>query len=164
MKCPSCGHSEAYMGFASIDCPNVVCKFYSEEEDDVIIAVPTFSGGPTGSTGPSGTAGIPAAPPGTTGIGIATNLRVDLTSSIMQNSVALSLVAHGDPGFSNKTIEILWSAPTVSPPRICTLSTRQVYHLSGINADGQTIYNTHWQCTLDGIKPTDNWSLITRIF
>ena len=166
MKCPSCGHAEAYMGFSSIDCPNPSCRYHTARTQ-APTSTPTFtpSPGPAGiSGGITGAQGItgPAASP----TGIATlNLSVDITASVAKRSTVLvSVVAHGDPGVPNKNIELLWEVPGMLVPRICTLTGRHTYLIIGVDADGQTTYNTHWQCTLDGVQPTDNWTQTARIF
>jgi len=165
MKCPACGNEEAYMGFSSIDCPNSLCRhhqqtFPSPPTTQVPTNIQGFPG--AGSPGIQGPAGQAASNP----TGIATlNLTVDITASVAKrNSVLISLVAHGDPGAPNKNIEILWSMAGMATPRICTLSGRHTYLMAGIDADGQTVYNTHWQCTLDGVQPTDPWTLTARVF
>ncbi len=174
MRCPSCGHKEAYMGFSSIDCPNPSCRHHSSSASPAPTttsapistpAAPTTT--PTshhiGTTAPS-PLGAPSSSSGATGVATL-NLRADIKSTTIKlQSVLLEVVAHGDPGVPNKNIEITWSLPNMTTPRICTLSTRHIYLMTGIDADGTTVYTTHWQCTRDGINPSDPWTLDARVF
>lgn len=167
MHCPACGNNQAYIGFSSIDCPNKICRNFkgSEPKSPTTIVAPP----PTKPLPPMPIAQAAPASPGPTisasPTGIATlTLAVTFQTSILSNSVYISFVADGDPGIANKTVEFLWSVAGMNTPRICTLSAKNTYHVTGIDADGRTTYTTHWRCLLDGIQPNDPWTLDARIY
>lgn len=164
MKCPACGNEDAYMGFTSIDCPNSACRHFTGNSTTTkSVATAPSPAAPSTAMLPSPIL-LPAPSSGATGVSIA-GLSVDIKSAVPKlNSVLIELVAHGDPGNPNKSIEILWDSPAITTPRVCTLSSRQRFLLTGIDADGITVYTTHWQCVNDGIQPTDPWTLTARIF
>lgn len=157
MKCPECGNSDAYMGFSSIDCPNESCRHYQGN--------PTFPA-PTSNSPSTATATAPAPAPapvqGSTGTATIANpsLSVDITSQTpKKSSVEITFVAHGDPGFPNKTVEFFWTLPNQANAVVCTLSSRNMYYVAGVDADGRTVYTTQWRCTLDGVQPNDPFTL-----
>jgi hypothetical protein len=166
MKCPECGDKDAYMGFSSIDCPNMSCRHYQGNSTTTTAtatapapapAVASVAGpaGPQASQGSTGSATIVANP----------TLTVTMTAILPKtSSVEITFIASGDPGHPNKTVEFLWSLPNQAGQVICTLSSRSTYYVSGIDADGQTSYTTQWRCTLDGVQPTDSFTLDWRIF
>jgi hypothetical protein len=164
MKCPGCGNSDAYMGFASIDCPNSSCRYYQGSPAPTTSAsAPAAPTAPT-SSAPAATATAPAQ--GNTAT-IAANpaLAVDIiTETPKKSTVELTFVARGDPGYPNKTVEFLWTLPGQATAVICTLSSRNTYYVAGIDADGMTTYTTQWRCTLDGVQPTDVFTLSARVF
>jgi hypothetical protein len=89
------------------------------------------------------------APPVTVGI---------LSAVRKLKSVEITFMAYGDPGNPTRQVEFFWSLPGQSKV-LCTLSNRSRYFVSGVDADGQTSYVTHWNCVLDGIQPGDPWTL-----
>lgn len=170
MKCPGCGNTDAYMGFSSIDCPNSSCRHYQGGQEPA--SWPDAATLPPRPTAPAGGSHPPAAPAaapsqGSTGTStIAANpaLRVDIKSHTPKKSwVEIVFVAHGDPGFPNKTVEFLWELPNQSIQHICSLSSRNTYFVAGVDADGLTTYTTQWRCTLDGVLPTDVFTLSANI-
>jgi hypothetical protein len=165
MKCPGCGNSDAYMGFASIDCPNSSCRHYQGSSTLATPAAVPVAPAPVSST-PTATAVAPSQ--GSTGSAtIAANpaLAVDIiTQTPKKSTVELTFVARGDPGYPNKTVEFLWILPGQATAVICTLSSRNTYYVAGIDADGATTYTTQWRCTLDGVQPTDAFTISWRIF
>ena len=165
MKCPECGDSNAYMGFASIDCPNTSCRHYQGS--------PAQPAPPSAPVSPSPFSSAPSAPSapatapaqGSTGTAtIATALALDITSQTpKRSSVEITFIARGDPGRPNKTVEFFWTLPNQANAVVCTLSSRNTYYVAGIDADGQTTYTTQWRCTLDGVQPNYNFVLSYRI-
>lgn len=167
MKCPECGNCDAYMGFASIDCPNSACRFY-QGGPSAPSTEPAPSNPGRQTTSPSAAA-TPAPSQGSTGTATIANpgLRVDIISKTRKkSSVEITFTAFGDPGRPNKTVEFLWSLTNQQNQNqkvICTLSSRNTYYVAGIDADGQTVYTTQWRCTLDGVQPNDPWQLAAQI-
>jgi len=141
------------MGFSSIDCPNTSCHHYQGTDDSDDEWPPAASSTAVGS--------VPAG-----GVTVAANpaLRVQIISHTPGKSwIEITFVAHGDPGTPNKRVEFLWSLPNQSNLVICTLSSRNTYYVAGVDADGQTVYTTLWQCVLDGVQPAAPYSLDARI-
>lgn len=154
MKCPSCGNTEAYIGFSDIDCPNNQCKhFQGSAVADPVSPPPTptlspnIFGGGGGGWGPWGGAPTIAAP----------NLTIRVSSvSPRQNNVQVSFIAGGDPG-NFYDVEIYFDIG--QGDQLCTLSHPNATHIPGVNADGITVHTTNWLCLQDGVKPTDNYQL-----
>lgn len=167
MKCPECGHADAFMGFTSIDCPNPNCRFFQGPKDEDL-QIDHTSRNPTSSLSPSTPAptAAPAPAQGATGSAtLAPPLRVSIVSQqAKRNSVEIKFIAYGDPGKSDKKVEFLWNLPGQPHNVICTLSSRHVYYVAGVDANGQTTYTTQWRCTQDGVQPTDPFGLTCRIF
>jgi hypothetical protein len=162
MRCPGCGDENAYMGFSSIDCPNSACRHYQGPAANPTTNVPmpaptTGSPGNVATTGAIGSTG-PA------NIATLSYVWVDITSVVpKKSSVLLSFTVHGDPQGPPKRVEFLWSLPGQNVSHICSLSSPPGYHVAGVAADGMTVYNTHWRCNLDGVKPTDNFMIDARV-
>lgn len=176
MKCPECGTEDAYIGMHNIDCLNTSCKFFQGDPGGTAVAPapqqatpqqtapppaqPTpINWPPAGNTGVTG---------GGTGNGIVGVAAPPVTVNIVKadpklNTVEISFKAFGDPGNPTRTVEFFWELPQSATKSLCTLSNRSRYFVSGIDADGQTVYTTHWQCQLDGIQPHDPWTLEASI-
>lgn len=182
MKCPECGTEDAYIGMHNIDCLNSSCKFFQGDPNTVVStptpvaptppqAAPTPPppqpspiNWPVGNVGSVGTIGgnIPGAQ-GATGV-VAPPVTVNIVKATKKiNSVEITFKAFGDPGNPTRTVEFFWTLPNNPSKAVCTLSNRSRYFVSGVDADGQTTYTTHWQCQLDGVQPTDPWLLEATI-
>jgi len=160
MKCPGCGNEDAYMGFSSIDCPNSSCRHYQgSNEPDSWPAPASLPSRPT-TTAPSPSQGSTGS-----ATAVTSALRVQICSHTPRKSwVEIVFIAHGDPGYSNKTVEFLWSLSSRPAQQVtCTLSARNTYYVAGVDADGKTQYTTQWRCTLDGVQPGDAYMLDARI-
>jgi len=186
MKCPLCGSKNAYIGLSDIDCPNESCQHFKTKPpaavdedadlDDILdaiigstkgggaitISTGTSAGG-TGTGTSAGGIGSISIGGGGIAIGVAARLKVDIRSTTNKlNSIEISFVADGDPGYADKQVEFYWSLNN-SLQNICTLSHRCRYYVDGVNADGVTVYTTHWKCVHDGIQPSDAWSITAKI-
>jgi len=167
VKCPSCGSDEAYIGFSDIDCKNNLCKHFQgqataigrgsgatpKQVGGLPANMPTFPN-PTGPWVFGGAPGPVIAPP---------NLSIRISRIFpRQNNVQISYIAGGDPGQPDKEVEIYFDVG--NGDQICTLSSPNVTHISGVDADGTTVYITNWLCLQDGVKPTDNFQLKATIY
>lgn len=157
MRCPNCNANDAFAGFMGINCPNPDCTHYKgavvsdevscadEDEDEEEHAAISQSSVATAA------------------------LTVKILSAVgKQNSILISFQADGDPGQPNKTVEIFWTLDynTNSPSctwKVCSLSNKNGTFVSGVDADGQTVYTTHWLCQLDGVVPLAAWKLKAEI-
>jgi len=160
MKCPSCGSDEAYVGFSDIDCPNKSCKHFQGSAVSLTsragaTAAPSTNR-PNPPSGFNPWANFPnvAATP-SLGVRISRFL-------VRQNNVQISFIASGDPGVPDKEVEIYFDIG--NGDQLCTLSNPGVTHISGVDADGTTVYTTNWLCLQDGVKPTDTWQLKASIY
>lgn len=151
MKCPDCGSEDAYIGFSDIDCPNENCRHYQGN--------PVASNGGFIYAGPLGAAGR--------GSGVLAQPKVSvniLSTTVKKSSILISFQADGDPGNPTRIVEFLWYIKgSPQNKQLCTLSNRARYFVAGIDADGQTIYKTHWRCTYDGVQPQDAWVIEAQI-
>lgn len=154
MKCPKCGTEDAYLGMFDVDCPNPDCRHYQGGDKGVIP--------PATTANPAAPAPAPAPAP----IAVA-NLTVSIIDATpKRNSVEIKFKADGDPGFPDKTVEFEFWVPGVLPKTICTLSNKSGIpgSVTGIDANGSSIYTTHWKCNTDGVSPNDPWKLEATIY
>ena len=177
MKCPNCSHPDAYFGFTNIDCPNPSCKHFNNSKSMVATAAPVAPSPTTPNThqhsGSQGIPGVPGLQPAqqpSQGQGNQATLLAQLGVSILAkqpkvNSVLLSFKAWGDPGYADKKVEFSFSLPLGGVAKhICTLSNSLRFYVDGVDADNQTTYTTHWLCTQDGVRPTDQFTLDASIY
>lgn len=152
MKCPACGHSDAYHGFSDIDCPNNACRHFKGS-----VAVDTS---PADDEDGDDTLFDPF-DPWNNPQGQAPALTVTIIQTVRgTNNVRISFTASGDPGNPNKEVEFTFElANNPGQAQICTLSSPYVNYVAGVDADGTTIYTTNWLCTQDGVQPTDSFKL-----
>jgi hypothetical protein len=166
MKCPSCGSDDAYVGLSSIDCPNKTCLHFqggAVSLNSTAKAAPLVSSNPARVVPAAVPSGFPwggPPPPGPWGAqGTAPpNLSIRISRFLpRQNNVQVSFIASGDPGTPDKEVEIYFDIG--NGDQLCTLSNPGVTHISGVDADGVTVYTTNWLCLMDGVKPTDSFQL-----
>jgi len=164
MKCPTCGNEEAYLGMFDVDCPNPDCRHFKDhgnEDPD-----PHHHSVLDGNAQPDPQLPNPISPPSNPPLAIA-NLTVTIVKATpKKNTVEVSVKADGDPGFPDKTVELKFWVPGVVNNKVpCTLSHRGGSHaLTGIDANGTSIYTTHWKCNQDGVNPNDPWKLEASIY
>jgi len=162
MKCPSCGSNEAYVGFSDIDCPNKTCTHFRGSAAQ-LTATGAVAANPTRSAAapnpmPAGFNPWTGIPPLGGGTIAPANLSIRISRYVpRQNNVQVSFIAGGDPGTPDKEVEIYFDIG--QGDTLCTLSNPGVTHISGVDADGVTVYTTNWLCLMDGVKPTDTYQL-----
>lgn len=157
MKCPSCGNGDAYQGLSSVDCPNTSCRHYQGNKTITapVPVAPRLNPNPNPNIPVNG----PSANPGQQ-----LQLGVAIISQVPKvNSVMVSFKGWGDPGNPDKRVEFYHTLPG-GGKTICTLSNMLKFYVDGVDADNVTIYNTHWMCMTDGVRPTDNFVLEAVIF
>lgn len=134
MKCPKCGSDEAYIGLTAIDCINPNCEHFKETSSEEETAIMSPNWYPN------------------------QNLRVDIKNTFPKNnSILIEFKAYGDSINSNRVVEFYWWNQQPRNGKIIklpmTLSNRFSNYITGVRADGITIYKTHWLCVSDGVKP-----------
>lgn len=162
MKCPSCGNLDAYQGLSTISCPNSNCRY---GEKSVITIAPPQPGSPSVKPGNHPLMGQPTGNSGNLpGQGNNTQVGAAILSQTPKiNSVMITFKGWGDPGYPDKRVEFYFTTPG-GTKTICTLSNALRYYVDGVDADNHTTYTTHWMCTNDGVRPSDQFTLECVIY
>ena len=154
MKCISCGTEGAYQGLNTIECSNEGCTHYKASVSaggllDEVVGSPFTVSSPGQYTA------------------IALNLKVDIVKTEVKRTTRLiTFMASGDPGAPDKKVEFYWWDTThslITLKKPCTLSSKAGFYVPGVDADGSTLYKTHWQCNLDGVPAAGPWAVEARI-
>jgi len=166
MKCPDCGTEGFYQGMFEADCPNEKCRHYqNRSKPDPAPAPPAAPANAGPLTIPVPAPAQPApAQPNAGGVAVSTLTITIVSATPKINSVELKFQCDGDPGFPDKKAQFEFWVPGVISKTLCTLSSRHRHMVTGIDANGTSIYTTHWKCSQDGVAPTDPWKLEAKIF
>lgn len=160
MKCPTCGSADAYQGMFELDCPNPKCRHYHKPAP-----TPAPVPAPGGVLPALPPAPAPAQPqPNAGGVAVSALTILIVSATPKLNSVEIKFQCDGDPGFPDKKAQFEFWVPGVVAKTLCTLSSRHRHMVTGLDANGTSIYTTHWKCSQDGVAPTDPWKLEAKIF
>jgi len=168
MICPDCGNTEASIGEAvmsdnneaviKIECPNSYCTNYKgcdvedveeddEDEYDDYYNENYYDDEPVRAN--------PFARPHNFRDVSHIEVRI-VTKKRRRNTIEIQFALAGDVGVADKCVEFFWyKEESPENKKLASLSNNCKTFLRGLNADGRTLYKTHWKCKDDGIDPSE---------